>query len=122
MDVPSLQELVQELRALRIREAEIVEQLEATLSDTPIARVPDSPPSPVETPTLGLKVGDRIRIKNRVNKPANWANSREWIERENKTATIRDIIQISQSNIQVHFITDGGIETWRAPGNVTKLD
>ena len=121
MDDPTLQDLVRELRAIRIREAQIIERIEGVLAETPNegAKEPSAPPT--KKSSHGLKIGDRIVITNKINRPANWPRSDPWIESEHKTATIREIIRISPTNTQIHFITDGGVETWRAPNNVRTI-
>ena len=53
-----------------------------------------SPPSSAHSRVGGtvtrreLRVGDRVRILNRFNKPAVWDNSKRWVEAEAKTATV----------------------------------
>ena len=121
MDDPSLQDLVRELRAIRIREAQIIQQLEVGLTKATDEGTKEPSASSTETSTHGLKIGDRIAITNKVKKPANWPRSDPWIESDHKTATIQDIITISPTNTQIHFITDGGVETWRAPNNVRTI-
>ena len=122
MDDLSLQELVRELRAIRIREAEILERLETIPTEAPSQETKKTTAAPTKVSSHGLKIGDRITIVNKVlKKPANWPRSDQWIEEDHKTATIQEIIQITPSNTQVHFITDGGIQTWRAPNNVRVL-
>lgn len=121
MDEPSLQDLVQELRTLRIREAQILDRIEVIATKTPAEEKEQPPASSAEAATPGFKIGDRIVIQNKVKKPANWSDQHPWLESEHRVATIRDIIRLGPTNIQIHFITDGGIETWRAPNNVSLL-
>ena len=58
----------------------------------------------------GINKGDRIRIRNKVKKPA--TGTRPWDKEKEKTATVTRV-----TATQVHYITDNGGETWRAPNN-----
>lgn len=66
------------------------------------------------------KKGDRIWIKNRVSKPANWSSRLVWNEAEAKKATVTKVIH-KGTNVQVHFVSDNGVRTWRGPNNVHLL-
>ena len=85
-------------------------------------RESNSPPSSAQLRAEGtaarreLRVGDRVRILNRFSKPAVWDNSKRWVEAEAKTATVTEV-----GAQQVFFVTDNGVETWRAPNNLKLL-
>ena len=64
-----------------------------------------------------FKKGDRIRIKKHFKKPANWSNAIEWNQDKAQLATVTRI-----TKAQVWFISDQGIETWRAIKNIEKTD
>jgi len=96
-------ELIEEIKELRIR----VTRLEAERSR------PESRPA---TSELELAAGDRIRITNRIRKPSNWPEGAPWTEENERKATVTRV-----TDKQVHFRTDNGTTTWRAPRNVKKI-
>ena len=110
-----LSELIGKLKVLKVEEASILAQIEvlSITSASPRATVATS----VAQRVNGIAKGDRIRIKNRVRKPATWTNDTEWTEAKERLATVT---RVSQG--QIHFITDNGTLTWRAPNNVRRLD
>ena len=57
-----------------------------------------------------------MEIKNKLKKPADWPINTEWVESRGKTATVTRIYRG-----QVHFLTDNGVSTWRAPNNLRKI-
>ena len=65
-----------------------------------------------------FEVGDKVYVKNRIDKPKTWRNDAHWNEAEARTATVTKVVQ---AHGQVHFITKNGVETWRAPGNLQLL-
>jgi dsDNA-specific endonuclease/ATPase MutS2 len=95
-------ELVHELKELKLRVARL-EQHRQTTKDAQTGN------------KNTLAVGDRIRIKNKVKKPQNWPADKEWTESKERSATITKV-----TDKQVHFITDNGNHTWRAPHNLKK--
>ena len=127
MDEESIEDLVQELHALRVREIQISERLQAAISEQHRTAVEKEDPAPSEInaipdPANGIVIGDRIEILNKIKKPANWPNSTPWVEKNHKTAaTVIDIVVITPLNTQIHFVTDAGLTAWRAPNNVTIL-
>jgi hypothetical protein len=120
MDERTIEELIDELRELRLRESAVIAQLESRARINPsgtttIARQRQT--TREETVTVnGLARGDRICIKNKVHRPATWNNDFEWTKEKERTATITRV----QAD-QIHFITENGVETWRAPNNVQKI-
>ena len=95
--------ITEELRQLKLREAELISSLEeqsASLTTTP----------------KSFATGDRVYIKNRVRKPKAWSDDSVWNEAIAKRATVTKV-----TNGQVHFITDNGVQTWRAPGNLRPI-
>ena len=110
MEDIDVQELIAELSALRIR----VARLEADRDRENAAR---AAPVAAEAVVFGdLRVGDQVRIRNRVRKPATWPRNTTWSEERERTATVTRV-----TPEQVHFITDNGTRTWRAPNNLTRL-
>jgi hypothetical protein len=59
----------------------------------------------------GFRKGDRVRITNRVRRPATAGVS--WTEERERLATVTRIIPD-----QVHIRTDNGTKTWRAHNNL----
>lgn len=113
----SIQDILHALKALRLQEAELSTELEAAL----LAKetTPKEPEN--KNQSIGYTRGDRIWIKNKIKRPANWTSEREWDESEAKTATVTEVITIGTNNVQIHFITDNGVHTWRAPNNVNRI-
>ena len=59
----------------------------------------------------GFRIGDRVVIKNKVKRPANWVG--EWIPEAAQRAIVTHFYRD-----QVHFRTDNGVTTWRATNNL----
>jgi hypothetical protein len=120
----TIQELISALETLRLQEADLTAQLEQALvgqQDTTQEAVKTTKKEEKRSNTQSFfNRGDRIWIKNKLHKPANWSNHREWVEREGRTATVTEVVTRGPSE-QVHFITDNGVHTWRAPNNVQLL-
>jgi hypothetical protein len=120
-----IQELISALRTLRLQEAELTSQLEEAVTrrerEGNAARTaPIAAREEKRNNSRGFPKGDRIWIKNKLHKPANWNNDFEWIEKEGKSATVTEVLT-KGPNEQVHFVTDKGVRTWRAPNNVCLL-
>jgi hypothetical protein len=79
--------------------------------------VPEVPTADREERIHGFAKRDRIWIKNTVRKPASWNNNIEWNGNKARSATVTKVL-IKGPVVQVHFITDNGVSTWRAPNNV----
>lgn len=105
-----IDDLIAELSALRIR----VARLEADRDKENAVRV--APVAAAAVALGDLEVGDRVRIKNKVRKPATWPSATPWSEERERIATVTRV-----TTEQVHFVTDNGTRTWRAPNNLTKL-
>jgi hypothetical protein len=101
-----LNELIGKLKVLKIEEASILAQ---------IAQLNDSVSE--EERVNGIAKGDRVRVKNRVRKPATWTSTTEWTEAKERVATVTRVTQD-----QIHFVTENGTRTWRAPNNVQRLN
>ena len=112
-------DLVRELAALRLREAEVVRLLEAARREA-TRRESRRPAAPirVDRGSVGvfLSVGDKIIILNPVNKPRNWEEGRHWDGGEARLATITRL-----EGDKVYFSTDNGVNTWRHRRNVKRL-
>lgn len=99
--------LIEQLKRLKVREARILEQLEA---ENDLQRVDHF----VQPPTF--EIGDRVRITNRVRRPANWDERIPWNERHARNATVTGI-----ADGKIYFTTDNGTQTWRLPQNLREL-
>lgn len=108
----SIEELIAQLKLIKIQEANIIARIEAAA-----AHKKDDDKSETTRPaTTRLTKGDRVRITNRVRKPATWNNKTAWDEDKGRLATVTKV-----TPEQVHIITDNGISTWRAPNNLRKI-
>ena len=101
MPTDEIAALTRELSRLQVR----VAQLEAAAA------------TPHDPGPLGFKKGDRVRIKNKVKRPANWDVEQVWDPEAAQSATVTHTYRE-----QVHFLTDNGVATWRARNNLTLLD
>jgi threonyl-tRNA synthetase len=111
-DKEVIKHLVIELTALRIRVTQLEVELTATASTT---RAAAAEAESVEKATAAvIKVGDRVRIKNTLRKPANWPVHREWDRDQAQLAT-------HLKKDQIHFVTDNGVKTWCAVQNLIKI-
>ena len=125
MEDYSIENITRRLRAVRLQEAFLEQQLEQAIQRaTEEKKTTRSTPAPTpkqreqEHPRNDEFVkGDRVYIKNKLNKPATWNNSTKWVETEGRTATVTEVIQKGHIK-QVHFITDNGVHTWRATNNI----
>ena len=104
--------LIAEWDALQIRATGIVRGLEAAEArrTSRADAIPSNAVSASGITVNGLKVGNRVRIKNKVIKPSTWPTEHKWVKEETKLANVTRV-----SREQIHFITDNGIRTWRAP-------
>ena len=123
----TVQELITALKTLRLQEADLTAQLEEAIENreeqpgvtNEKAGGKEERNSSIQGPH-GFSRCDRIWIKNKLHKPASWNNEFEWIEKKGKTATVTDVL-IKGPVTQIHFITDNGVKTWRAPNNLCLL-
>ena len=123
MEECSIEKITRRLRAVQLQQAFLEAQLEQAIEEKRNRTAPT--PTVVPTPRQQehqergdvFVKGDRIYIKNKLNKPATWDNHTKWIEAEGKTATVTEVIQKGPTK-QVHFITDNGVHTWRAVNNI----
>lgn len=136
--------LITELKALKLREAHIINQLEAanernrshadnnattdrnstnTRADTN-ANDRNSTSTRADTNAnvsdflRSFVEGDRVIIANFVRKPVNWPSEVAWDEKVARRATVT---KIDKAADRVYFITDNGISTWRMQSNLRRL-
>ena len=109
MEDSSSEALIEELRALRIRVAEL-EHANRERDNTP--RRADTSITQRLPIANGLREDDRVRIINKVRKPVTAGST--WTEAHERLATITSVTEEQQ----VYVITDNGSKTWRAPNNL----
>jgi hypothetical protein len=110
----SINDLIQELQQLRIRETDVIAEIREAIEAGNGAEQPDDIEiDDVNQPAAahGLRTGDRVRIKNKIRKPATAGPS--WSETRERFATVTRI-----TVDQVHIVTDNGTKTWRAHNNL----
>lgn len=102
---PSIDELIEQLKLVRIQEATIIEQIEEQVraNEAQAMRAGHVRTTP---PVLRgvYTVGDRVRVTNGVR------------EGQLPTGTVTRI-----TRTRVYIRTDDGSDTWRKPGNLTHL-
>jgi hypothetical protein len=129
MDNVHIKQLISELRAIRIRELEVLDAIDLALpsaasegdrntASTSILDDGHSGPSNIRGNTddtghtdITYYVGDRIEITNKVRRLFNRTPTRR-----DHTGTVTKV-----SDKKVEFVTDNGTSTWRAPHNLRKL-
>jgi hypothetical protein len=133
MDNATLATLINELKALKIqesklktRESQIILQIEAinstgnttTTEDHTVASTRQQETTRT-TPLIvnGIRRGDRVTIKNKIRRPATCSDESKWTKEKERVATVTRV-----TNDQIHFVTDNGTKTWRAPNNLSKLN
>ena len=112
MEDGRMNELIDQVRQLTIE----VESLKKELR----RQENTSPPLRTREPRgrVLFAIGNQVRVLNRFKKPASTGNNnKEWSEAEAKTATVTEV-----RATQVFFVTNNGIETWRAPNNPKVLE
>ncbi len=100
MEDTRIDNLIPELNALRIR----VAHLEAGQEVLDTQRDVDID---VNVNVDALRRGDRIRITNRMKKPATWTGAIVWDKERERVATVTRV-----TLKQVHFVMDNGKQTW----------
>jgi hypothetical protein len=106
MENKSFTELIQELKALQLREATVLALIEQAEKRRDL----------VAGHHEGFTKGDRIRISNHVPKPAHWGIDEPWNYRNAQKATVT-----FTANDRVYFTTDNGVTTWRSPRNIKRI-
>jgi hypothetical protein len=115
MQDKSICELIEELRHVRIQETAIIEELEESVRDAAqrereeeknIVDVDVDDVHPAVTANgLRIRGGDRVRLRNKIRKPATAGPS--WSETHERLATVTKV-----TLEQVHIGTDNGTKTW----------
>lgn len=108
----SIEILTNELRALKVRVSQVENQLREALQEQQVEE--EATIAPPNTP---FARGDRVRIINKIKRPANWLA--RWDERDienEQRATVTHRVRD-----QVWIVTDNGTKTWRAPNNLERI-
>lgn len=110
-DDETIDGILLQLEQLRLQEDYLLERIDQLQKKGKNATTP-------VTPTAKHKAGDRVWINNKVRKPHNW---RVVWDTKNITDFTRraTITQVDAEHIRIR--TDSGVDTWRAPGNLTRL-
>ena len=117
-----IEDLIEELKALRVRETAIIREIEAAnelrilraSSNTTEGRdTNDAEAVPKQAVPNRLQVGDRVRITNKIRRPA--TATATWTEQLERIATVTRV-----TVEQIHIVTGNGTRTWRAPNNLKK--
>jgi hypothetical protein len=73
--------------------------------------------APVVVDTVeGIALGDRVFIKTRVNKPADWPKEVDFDKVLSRYGTVTQV-----QEDQIHVRTDTNVNTWRKPHNVRRI-
>jgi hypothetical protein len=117
METKSVDALIQELKALQLREAEVLALIEQANKRRDLAAGHHGVYTEHGTNIdHGFEQGDRIRITNKVTKPAHWGVNDIWQYRDAQRATVT-----FTTKERIYFVTDNGVTTWRAPRNIKRL-
>ena len=107
----NIDSLINELRSLKLRVSQVENQLRERREQEEVA---------VATPVTShdaLTRGDRVRIINKIKRPANWLARWDEQDIENeRRATVAHLVRD-----QVWIVTDNGTKTWRAPNNLERI-
>ena len=107
-----IEDLIEELRTLKIRETEIVAELKQATNTT--TEEQDKGKNERNATPVAIAKGDRVRIVNKVRRPASAGPT--WTEANERLAVVTSV-----NATQVHILTDNGTRTWRGPNNLRLL-
>jgi hypothetical protein len=111
---PGVEELTKTIADLRIRLA--TAELELSIAQRTV--------NDEESPAIGLFAsGDRVRITNKVVRPAHYEGAwdDEARERERSAIVTHTVAARPKTPTQVWLSTDNGTSTWRAPKHLIKI-
>ena len=106
-----IEDLIEELKDVRLQETALLVRLE----DANRRRSGRTATTLATETVNGIARGDRVRITNKVKRPANWPSERTWVEAQYRAATVTRV-----TPEQIFIYTDNGVKTWRAPNNLKK--
>jgi hypothetical protein len=100
-------QLEKQVKALTIQVRDLKEELrrnDKLTSHTTQHTNHISPP-----PSTTFRTGDRIRITNKIKRPANWdADASPWDRSKSAAATVTSV-----TATRIYFTNDNGLATWR---------
>jgi hypothetical protein len=99
-----LDALIKELKELRLKEAAVIERIEAVTRRGSERLVEKG----------AYEAGDRIYINNNIRRPLR--ASPNWSAASERRATVTDV-----KGDRVHFVTDNGTKTWREQKSVRAI-
>ena len=113
MQNKTVEELIEELQWLRIQETTVIAELREANRARNATQGEREKNVDVDQAAAEFRLsrGDRVRIKNRVRKPATAGPT--WNENKEQLATVKRI-----TIDQIHIVIDNGTKTWRAPNNL----
>ena len=119
----SLDDLIQELQELRIRQGIVITRIQIAEerrraiehTRTEVAERAEIGHEPTSGPEPQLEIGARVRIKNKIRKPA--SSGPDWTESKERLARVT-----GRHKEQIHIITDNGTSTWRARNNLQRIN
>jgi len=116
MEEKHIEDLIKELKDLKVRETAVLNQLEAANNRRKgNTRDQGQGNAGAHNEQEGnFRSGQRVYITNRVRRPINWSTT--WEAQKERFATVT-----RQVNNKVFVHTDNGVDTWRAPKNLYKL-
>lgn len=109
-----IDEILRQLETLRISEAHLLAELQA--ENRRRNRQSGTSAAP-ETGTRRIAVGSRVRITNRIKRPANWDGS--WTAATIEQSAFATVSRITGERYYIR--TDTGINTWRSERNLRLL-
>jgi len=116
MEERSIDDLIRELKELKVRETTLLNQLEAANNrreGNERHQQKGNAGAPNDQEGI-FRPGQRVYITNRIRRPINWSGI--WEAHKERFATVT-----RQSSNKVFVRTDNGVDTWRAPKNLSKL-
>ena len=110
MSSERIRNLITELQGTRIRDSAIIDEIERAADQT--SREEDNGYEQATTADgTTIEVGSRVRIKNKVRRPATAGPT--WTESKEQLATVTRFYRE-----QIHEVTDNGTNTLRAKNNL----
>ena len=106
-----LRTLIAELQELRLRESAILDEIVSTDQARGEEEKEQEDERAVTADGTSIQVGSRVRIKNKVRRPASAGPT--WTESKERLAFVTRFYRE-----QVHVVTDNGTNTWRAKNNL----
>ena len=113
MKQESIEDLIGELKELRLREAEVIERLESANRRQAEGKFEAVGLERSESTLGAFVIGDRVVITNKIRKPASC--NKFWTPERERKAIVTGI-----DGEKVHIKTDNGIETWRLTKNLKR--